>query len=68
MDPDIDIDLEYRGEPAIARVVPVYSLNGGHYQYNWSTKNVPTGLYRIFAILQNNQQVYTGHLPQQVGR
>ena len=53
MDPDIDIDLEYED------VVPVYSLNGGHYQYNWSTKNVPTGLYRIFAILQNNQQVYT---------
>ena len=33
--------------------MPVYTLNGGHYQYNWSTKNVPVGLYRIFAKLND---------------
>jgi hypothetical protein len=40
------IDLVYP-----ASTLPIYTLNGGHYQYNWSTKNVASGLYRIFAKL-----------------
>jgi hypothetical protein len=34
-----------------ASTVPVYTLNGGHYQYNWSTKSLQAGLYTIFANL-----------------
>lgn len=34
-----------------ASTLPIYTLSGGHYQYNWSTKNVASGLYRIFAKL-----------------
>ena len=33
--------------------VSLYTLNGGHYQYNWSTKGVAAGLYRIIAILDD---------------
>jgi hypothetical protein len=39
----------------------VYSLSGGHYQYNWSTKSVSkAGEYRIFANLADgtSQSVY----------
>ena len=42
------IDLVYP-----ASTLPIYTLNGGHYQYNWSTKGVPSGLYRIFAKLND---------------
>ncbi len=31
----------------------VYTLNGGHYQYNWSTKGLVAGFYRIFAKLND---------------
>ncbi len=40
---------------------PTYSLNGGHYQYNWSTKSITkAGEYRIFAHLADgsSQSVY----------
>ena len=42
------IDLVYP-----ASTLPIYMLNGGHYQYNWSTKGVASGLYRIFAKLND---------------
>ncbi len=37
-----------------------YSSNGGHYQYNWSTKGLTSGEYRIFAHLADStsQSVY----------
>jgi hypothetical protein len=31
--------------------LPIYTLQGGHYQYNWSTKGLAGGLYRIYAKL-----------------
>ena len=31
----------------------IYTLTGGHYQYNWSTKGLPVGLYRIIANLND---------------
>jgi hypothetical protein len=31
--------------------MPVYTLQGGHYQYNWSTKGLAIGLYEIYANL-----------------
>lgn len=31
----------------------IYVLTGGHYQYNWSTKNLTGGLYRILANLSD---------------
>lgn len=31
----------------------VYTFNGGHYQYNWSTKGLGPGLYRIQARLND---------------
>ena len=34
-----------------ADVVPQYKWDGSQYHYNWSTKGVPAGLYRIFANL-----------------
>ena len=40
----------------------VYSLTGGHYQYNWSTKSVTkAGEYRIYANLADgtHQSVFT---------
>jgi hypothetical protein len=40
--------LEY-----LTSTLPIYTLNGGHYQYNWNTKGVPAGLYRIFATLND---------------
>jgi hypothetical protein len=42
------IDLVY---PASTQ--PVYTLNGGHYQFNWSTKGLVGGYYRIFAKLND---------------
>ena len=39
-------------EPATslpADSMPIYTLNGGHYQYGWSTKGLAAGLYRIYA-------------------
>jgi hypothetical protein len=36
-----------------ASTLPIYTLNGGHYQYNWSTKGVSSGLYRVFAALND---------------
>jgi hypothetical protein len=49
----------------VPTVVPdgaaVYTLTGGHYQYNWSTKSVTTsGEYRVFAQLADgtNQSVF----------
>ena len=36
-----------------ASTQPIYTLNGGHYQYNWSTRAWLVGLYRIFAILND---------------
>ena len=42
------IDLVYQ-----ASTQAVYTLNGGHYQYNWSTKGLVAGLYRIFAKLND---------------
>ena len=32
-----------------ADVVPQYKWDGSQYHYNWSTKGLPAGLYRIFA-------------------
>ena len=46
-EPD-SIDLVY---PASTQ--PVYTLNGGHYQFNWSTKGLVGGFYRIFAKLND---------------
>ena len=40
------IDLNY---PPSA--LPVFTLNGGHYQYNWSTKGGTAGLYTVYANL-----------------
>ena len=34
-----------------ASVVPQYTWDGAQYHYNWSTKGLPAGLYRIFANL-----------------
>ena len=36
-------------EPVSASVVPQYTWDGAQYHYNWSTKGLPAGLYRIFA-------------------
>ena len=36
-----------------ASAQPIYVLSGGHYQYNWSTKGLAGGLYRIFAMLND---------------
>ena len=38
-------------EPVSASVVPQYIWDGAQYQYNWSTKGLQPGLYRIFANL-----------------
>ena len=38
-------------EPVPASVVPQYTWDGAQYHYNWSTKGLPPGLYRIFANL-----------------
>jgi hypothetical protein len=38
-------------EPVSASVVPQYIWDGVQYHYNWSTKGLPAGLYRIFANL-----------------
>jgi hypothetical protein len=35
--------------------VPTYKWDGTQYHYNWSTKNLAPGQYRIFANLQNGQ-------------
>ena len=37
-----------------------YGLSGGHYQYNWSTKGLTSGEYRVFAHLADgsHQSVY----------
>jgi hypothetical protein len=37
-----------------------YALSGGHYQYNWSTKGLTSGEYRVFAHLADgsHQSVY----------
>jgi hypothetical protein len=42
------LDLQYPPSS-----LPIYTLTGGHYQYNWSTKGLPMGLYRIFAKLND---------------
>ena len=34
-----------------ASVVPQYKWDGSQYHYNWSTKGLPAGLYRIYANL-----------------
>ena len=34
-----------------ASVVPQYTWDGAQYHYNWSTKGLTAGLYRIFANL-----------------
>jgi hypothetical protein len=44
--------LEYP-EPVSASVVPQYTWDGAQYHYNWSTKGLPAGLYRIFANLED---------------
>jgi hypothetical protein len=33
--------------------VPIYTLTDTHYQYNWSTKGLQNGLYRIYATLSD---------------
>ena len=38
-------------EPLPADVVPVYKLTGAEYHYNWSTKGLSSGVYRIYANL-----------------
>ncbi|AMY13017.1 Kelch motif [Luteitalea pratensis] len=38
-------------EPVSASVVPLYQWDGSQYHYNWSTKGLTAGLYRIFANL-----------------
>jgi len=46
--------LATEDEPATslpADGMPIYTLNGGHYQYGWSTKGLAAGLYRIYANL-----------------
>jgi hypothetical protein len=48
LEPDT-IDLNY--PPS---TLPIYTLNGGHYQYNWSTKGRSGGLYRVFATLADS--------------
>jgi hypothetical protein len=42
------LDLQYPPSS-----LPIYTLTGGHYQYNWSTKGLPMGLYRVFAKLND---------------
>ena len=43
-----------------ADTTPVYTWDGSQYHYNWSTKGLSAGLYRIFANLADgtNQWVY----------
>jgi hypothetical protein len=38
-------------EPISADTTPVYTWDGSQYHYNWSTKGLPSGMYRIFANL-----------------
>jgi hypothetical protein len=33
---------------------PVFALTGGHYQYNWSTKGLTQGLYKVAAKLADS--------------
>jgi MBG domain (YGX type) len=35
-----------------------YAYTGGHYQYNWSTKNLTAGEYRIYANLADGTKQY----------
>jgi ribosomal-protein-alanine N-acetyltransferase len=35
-----------------------YAYTGGHYQYNWSTKNLTAGEYRIYANLADGTKRY----------
>jgi hypothetical protein len=37
-----------------ASTSPVFVLTGGHYQYNWSTKGLTQGLYKVSAKLADN--------------
>jgi len=45
-------------EAVAADTTPVYRWDGTQYHYNWSTKNLTTGLYRIFANLADGTQQY----------
>jgi hypothetical protein len=46
----------------------VYTWDGSQYHYNWSTKNLKAGEYRIFANLADGQQELRGHLPELAGK
>ena len=35
-----------------------YTYNGGQYQYNWSTKGLTAGEYRIYANLADDTKRY----------
>ena len=37
--------------PIVADATTQYVFNGGHYQFNWSTKGLTAGEYRIYANL-----------------
>jgi hypothetical protein len=39
--------------------VPVYVWDGSEYHYNWSTKGLTAGVYRIYANLADGKQPYT---------
>jgi hypothetical protein len=45
-------------EPVAATDAPVYVWIGDHYQYNWSTKGLTAGVYRIFANLADGTAPY----------
>src|SRR5262245_9552087 len=38
-------------QPLQESVIPQYTWDGAQYHYNWSTKGLSAGLYRIFAKL-----------------
>ena len=37
---------------------PKYGFNGSHYHYNWSTKGLTAGEYRIYAHLADGTSRY----------
>jgi hypothetical protein len=42
-----------------ADTAAVYGYTGGHYQYNWSTKGLTAGEYKVFANLADGTNQYT---------
>ena len=43
-------------ETLTPNVVPIYPWDGMQYHYNWSTKGLSSGVYRIYAVLADGTQ------------